>query len=146
MSDKKNNRSVTCFMWKKAILRLSICILLYIPLIYGCAFDITHVRYHPAQLVSQQDINQFFVLKDNVSITSASCYERTLRKDTKWRMVGSISEGNIYKPLDQVLTLECSNVHEAYLVVLDNHLVGFYLPVEKGFVKLSEHILLPIEK
>jgi hypothetical protein len=129
------------------MLRLLLCILLYASfLICGCAFDIAHVRYQPAQLVSQQDINKFFVLKDNVSITSASCYERTLRKGTKWRMTGSISEGNVYKPLDQVLTLECSNVHEAYLVVLDNHLVGFYLPVEKGFVRLSDSILLPIEK
>lgn len=146
MNNKKNTRSVICFIQEKSMLRLSICILLYVSLIYGCAFDIAHVRYQPVQLVSQQSLNKFFVLKDNVPITSASCYERTLRKDTKWQMTGSISEGSVYKPLDQVLSLECSNVHEAYLVVLDSHLVGFYLPVEKGFVRLSDRILLPIEK
>lgn len=146
MNNKKSARSVICFIREEKILRLSICILIYVFLIYGCAFDIAHVRYQPAQLMSQQDTSELFVLKDNVSITSGTCYERALRKGTRWRMTGSISEGSVYKPLDQVLTLECSNVHEAYLVVSDCYLVGFYLPVEKGFVRLSEHILLPIEK
>jgi hypothetical protein len=42
------------------------------------------------------------------------------------------------------LTVECSNVFEAYLVVATGQLVGFYLPVEKGFVSLPEPISLPI--
>jgi len=146
MNGKKSKRSIFCSIRKESMVRLLTCILFYAFLIYGCAFDITHVRYQPAQFVPQQDTNKSFVLKDNVSITRATCFERTLRKGTKWRMIGSTGEGDVYKPLDQVLTLECSNVHEAYLVVLDSYLVGFYLPVEKGFVKLSERILLPIDE
>ncbi|HVN97529.1 MAG TPA: hypothetical protein VMT62_13960 [Syntrophorhabdaceae bacterium] len=60
-------------------------------------------------------------------------------------MVGTVSEGEVYKSKDQVLTVECSNIHEAYLVVSQGSLVGFYLPVEKGFVKLPEPIALNIE-
>lgn len=79
MNNENNTCSVFYFIREESMLILSICILLYVSLIYGCAFDIAHVRYQPVQLVSQQDVNQFFVLKDNVSITSGSCYKRTLR-------------------------------------------------------------------
>lgn len=127
------------------ILRLSASILYSIFLISACAFDLANVKYQPTQFIAVQDVNKIMKLKDNVSITGASCYERTLRKWSKWQLTGSTKEGDVYKPLDQILTLECSNVHEAYLVVAGRDIVGFYLPVEKGFVNLSERISLPIE-
>jgi hypothetical protein len=129
---------------KELLVSLVVNLLLLVLLCGGCAFDIAHVRYQPAQLSAQQDLDKFIIFKNDVSINDAGCYERILRKNTKWQMIGSIREGNVFKSLNQVLTLECSNVHEAYLVVLDNRLVGFYLPVEKGFVKLIDQILLPL--
>ena len=95
------------------------------------------------RVITQQDISKFIILNDDVLITAAGCYQRKLLKGTKWQMIGSVSDGMVYKSSDQVLTLECSNVHEAYPVVLENRLVGFYLPFEKGLVKLSNPILLP---
>jgi hypothetical protein len=139
MNENKNNHPSICSKWK----RLLFCIPLYAFLMHGCAFDIAHVRHQPVQLITQQDISKFIILNDDVLITDAGCYQRKLLKGTKWQMIGSVSDGMVYKSSDQVLTLECANVHEAYPVVLENRLVGFYLPFEKGLVKLSNPILLP---
>jgi hypothetical protein len=55
-----------------------------------------------------------------------------------------VAEGVVYRSRDQTLTVECSNVFEAYLVVAGQRLVGFYLPVEKGFSPLGEQIQLAV--
>ena len=112
----------------------------------GCAFDIAHVSSKPTQFTPQHEARKSFVIKDVVQITQAPCgYERTLRRGTNWNLVGTIPEGEVYKPRDQVLTVECSNVFEAYLVVSKDSLVGFYLPVEKEFVSIPEKIELPVK-
>jgi hypothetical protein len=86
------------------------------------------------------------IMKDAVKVEQAPCgYARTLLKGTRWDLIGTIPEGEVYKPKDQVLTVECSHVHEAYLVVSGGTLIGFYLPVEKGFVPISPTIKLPID-
>jgi len=124
--------------------RLASAGILAVLLLTGCAFDLAHVSFTPAQLAAQADANRSFTLKEAVDI-SAPCYNRTLRKDTRWDLVGRIPEGEVFKSKDQAMTVECSNVHEAYLVVSKGSLVGFYLPVEKGFVKITDAIKLPIK-
>lgn len=114
-------------------------------LLAGCAFDLAHVSFTPTMFAPRTDTNQLFTLKETIDITTAPCYKRTLRQGTRWELVGTIPEGDVYKSRDQVLTVECSNVHEAYLVISEGSLVGFYLPVEKGFVKISDAIKLPIK-
>ena len=57
-------------------------------------------------------------------------------------MIGKIQAGNVYKPLNQCLTIECSNIFEAYLVMNGNMLNGFYLPVENGYVALDSPVEL----
>ncbi len=109
----------------------------------GCAFDLAHVSFTPTLFATRTDANQSFTLKETIDITTTPCYKRTLRQDTKWELVGTIPEGKVYKSRDQVMTLECSNIHEAYLVISEGSLVGFFLPVEKGFVKISHTIKLP---
>lgn len=121
-------------------------ILLSSFLLEGCAFDLAHVSFTPTQFAPYVEGDKSFALKEPIYITEAPCgYDRTLRQDTRWDLIGRIPEGDIYKSRDQVLTVECSNVHEAYIVVLDSSIVGFYLPVEKGFVKISNKIKLSIK-
>lgn len=113
--------------------------------ISGCAFDLAHVEYSPSLFkpVSRQDYT--FTIKNDVQVTNAPCgYSRTLRKKTRWDLIGTIPEGRVFKSRDQILTIECSNVFQAYIVVSGNRLMGFYLPVEKGFVPISNPIQLPI--
>ena len=45
-------------------------------------------------------------------------------------MVGNLPQEQVLKPIDAVFTIEGRQIHEAYLVVADDHLVGFYLPGE----------------
>lgn len=62
---------------------------------------------------------------------------RSVRAGSRWVEFGSIAEGTVYKPLGTVMTVEGINISEAYIVVRDRSWVGFWLPVEKGFVPLE---------
>jgi hypothetical protein len=116
-------------------------------LIVGCAFDIADVKYQPARLESVADEGTAFTLAADIPIHGAPCgYSRSLRKGSRWFAVGRLLEGVVYRSRDQVLTIECSNVLEAYLVVAAGKVVGFYLPVEKGFSPLSEPIQLDVTR
>jgi hypothetical protein len=53
---------------------------------------------------------------------------------TLWQKTGSIGQGDVYKRVGDVFTIEGAHVHEAHIVVSKQELVGFYLPVEKVFV------------
>jgi hypothetical protein len=113
----------------------------------ACAFDLAHVTYTAATYQPTQNSTRTFVLFDEVRLTDTPCsYSRTLRKATRWDQVGMIAEGDVLRSKDQVLTLECSNVHEAYLVMSGDKLIGFFLPVERGFVPHSPPIALPTER
>jgi hypothetical protein len=113
----------------------------------ACAFDLAHVTYTAATFEPTQNATRTVVLSKNVTLTGTPCSNsRTLRKTTRWEQVGTIAEGDVFRSKEQVLTLECSNVHEAYLVMSGNKLIGFFLPFEKGFVPHSPPIALPVER
>ena len=112
----------------------------------ACAFDLAHVTYTTTTFQATQNSTRRIVLSDEVPLTDTPCYSRTLRKTTRWDQVGTISEGDVLRSKDQVLTLECSNIHEAYLVMSGDKLIGFFLPFEKGFVPHSPPIALPLER
>lgn len=112
-------------------------------LVSSCAFDITDVKYVPATIMERTNQNAF-VFDDDLRVTQTPCwYTRTLRKGTRWESVGTIAQGDVFRSKDQSLTVECSNVFEAYLVVREERLVGFYLPVERGFVSIADPMSLP---
>jgi hypothetical protein len=129
---------------KSESLRLCrITMLSYIVLTFGCAFNLADVTYQPARIKVAGNEETSFVLATETPIQGAPCgYSRSLRKDTRWNPAGRIAEGIVYRSPDQSLTIECSNIFEAYLVVSGQKLVGFYLPVEKGFSSLDKPIEL----
>ena len=67
---------------------------------------------------------------------------RVVRAGTHWRYVGSLPQGDVYKPTDSTFTVEGSNIHEAYLVVKDGALVGYYLPVEQTISLMDRPVKL----
>ena len=73
------------------------------------------------------------VLRDAKVEVGPLGYERTIRKGSNWTRVGRVTQGEVYKPVDQVFTVEGTHVHEAYLVLDGNQIVGFYLPVERAY-------------
>jgi hypothetical protein len=85
-----------------------------------------------------------FVLNADAECRIGTGYGRTLRQGTRWQLFGTLKEGDVYRSPDQVLTVEGYNVHEAYLVVRDGWLIGFYLPVEKTLTPVSKRVQLAI--
>jgi len=108
----------------------------------GCAFDIVHVKQIPSSLESFNGLTNSFELEEEVTVSLGTGYARSLKAKTKWDCVGKISYGDVFRTKDQVLTVEASNIHEAYIVISSGKLVGFYLPVENTFSPLGNPTVL----
>lgn len=111
---------------------------------FGCAFDIVHIDQIPVQYEKKNAQKSDFKLQDEVNVSLGTGYSRTLNKGTEWHYVGTISQGDIFKTNDQILTVEGSNIFEAFIVVSDKKLVGFFLPVEEMYSPLSMAKSLPM--
>jgi hypothetical protein len=97
------------------------------------------VQHSPARLeplaASGQSASR--VLAKKVDITLDTGYTRTLKAGSSWRAAGTVDQGDVYRPVGDVFTLEGANIHEAWLVVHNGTLVGFYLPAEHGYSPLG---------
>jgi hypothetical protein len=121
---------------KRLQVPLWLCALIF--LLTGCAFDVVHVKQISTNLDSGQAPKNSCVLEKEANVDLGTGFSRTLRPGTRWDYAGSIPQGDVFKTKDQILTVEASHIHEAYIVVSSGKLVGFYLPVEKTFSPLSE--------
>jgi len=68
-----------------------------------------------------------------------------LKAGTRWHRVGQIQYGTVYSTKDQIVEVEASNIYEAQLVMTDQTVKGFYLPVEKTFTPASHPVSIAIE-
>jgi hypothetical protein len=97
------------------------------------------VRHSPARLqppaLSGQPATR--VLAQETRITLDTGYTRTLKAGGRWRAAGTVDQGDVYRPVGDVFTLEGAHIHEAWLVVRDGVLIGFYLPAEHGYSPLG---------
>lgn len=85
-------------------------------------------------------------VREAVSVTPSTGYTRVIKAGSTWRLVGSLPQGDVYRPVGDVFTVEGANVHEAYLVVTQGRVVGFYLPGEVAFAPLPDQVLLPTDQ
>jgi hypothetical protein len=83
-----------------------------------------------------------FRLTGAATVALATGYSTTLRANTRWELVGSVTHGEVYRTKDQVVTLEGEHIHEGYIVVKQGALVGFYLPVERTFSPVTPAVPL----
>lgn len=100
----------------------------------ACAPSVQHeptAALQPAQHSRQLGIVQ------GLDVNLSTGFTTHIKPQTIWSLVGTLPQGDVYKSRDQVLTVEGADVHEAYLVVSGDELVGFYLPVEHAFVHIS---------
>lgn len=123
---------------------ISITSCILVVLLNACAFDVVHVKQIPTEIVTSQSVKSSFKLEKEVDLNLGTGYSRTLREGTRWNYVGTTPYGDVFKTSDQILTVEASNIHEAYIVVASNKLVGFYLPVEHSYSPLSDPVELSI--
>jgi hypothetical protein len=98
----------------------------------GCAVHQESV----SALKPAEEVKQIRVMK-GLDVHLSTGYTTRIKPNTTWSLVGSLPQGEVYKSRDQVLTVEGADVAEAYLVVDDDKLVGFYLPVEHTFSPIS---------
>jgi len=102
------------------------------------------VEQWPATLLPGSQIS--WKLADDVKLNLGSGYKRLLKKGTIWNCIGKIEQGDVLRTDDQVLTVEASNVFEAYIVVSGGLINGFYLPVERTYSPLPSPEAIRIEK
>ena len=97
----------------------------------GCAPEIVR---RPTQLtpLAQSPGATIEILQD-ATVAVGPGYERVIARGSLWTSVGRSAEGDVFKPVDRVFTVEGAHVHEAYLVLAGDRVVGFYLPVERAF-------------
>ncbi|HET8746801.1 MAG TPA: hypothetical protein VFM98_14435 [Ramlibacter sp.] len=84
-------------------------------------------------------------LASDLPVSLSTGYTRTVPAKTRWRAVGALPQGTVYRPLDTVFAIEGRQIHEAYLVVRGTTLQGFFLPGEGNYSALPSGIQLPIE-
>lgn len=101
------------------------------------------VVQEPAQLTP--GVGKSFRLSRAAEVALSTGYSTTLRANTRWELVGTITQGEVYRTKDQVVTLEGAHIHEGYLVLDRGTLVGFYLPVERTFSPVTPAKQLSIE-
>jgi hypothetical protein len=112
----------------------SIAALFAASLMLGCASEVKRQPADLGQATGQQ--GQRHVTTKVVSFVLDSGYERTINVNTEFVVVGRISQGLVLRPTQTVLTVEGAHMHEAYAVLNNSQLVGFYLPVERAFSAL----------
>ena len=85
-------------------------------------------------------------LAEPAAIVLDSGYERQVARGTEFVELGRVEQGHVFKPTSTVFTVEGAHMHEAYPVLRESRIVGFYLPVEKAFSPLSRPVPLQLEK
>ena len=114
-----------------------------IAFVTGCASEVVR---HPAALQSAPPgATKGYVATRETEFRLDSGFERKIAAGTAFDEVGTLAQGTVLKPRSTVLTVEGAHVHEAYAVVKDGRLVGFYLPVERAFAPLSLPVNLQLE-
>jgi hypothetical protein len=117
--------------------------LIVLGLLSACALP---VRQEALQQPIVLSSGRSFVLTADATCSINTGYSRTLRQGTHWQLDGTIPQGDVYRSPDQTLTVEGFNVHEAFPVVQNDALVGFYLPVEKTFTPTSKPVPLMLNR
>jgi len=96
----------------------------------ACAPEIVR---QPTQLVPTEQPGDTIEIVENASISVGPGYQRVIARGSVWTRIGRSVEGEVFKPVDRVFTVEGAHIHEAYLVLDGDRVVGFYLPVERAF-------------
>jgi len=86
-----------------------------------------------------------FRLTRAVTVPLSTGYSTTLRAGTRWDLVGTVAQGEVYRTKDQIVTVEGAHIHEGFIVVSQGTMVGFYLPVERTFAPVTPAVPLSIE-
>ena len=112
-------------------------IILMLALACACASEVVREPRTLTAVSPGTERPQIEIAQDaEVSVSAnppISGYTRKLLRGSRWQLVGTVPEGKVYRRADGIFTVEGAQIHEAYLVLDGDQLVGFYLPVEKAY-------------
>lgn len=87
-------------------------------------------------------IEHRFELRQAAVVTPPKGYAREVPAGSRWQSVGTLPQGTVYRRLNSVFSIQGRHVHEAYLVVKQNAVQGFFLPAESQYSSLTSPIPL----
>ena len=119
-------------------------LLVLATLVVGCASEIPHRSTAFRDLELQDRPRVVRVEVDTVVEWGSINLNRRITAGTVWRQVGQIPEGQVFRPVQGVFTIEGAHVHEAMLVLRGNTLEGFFLTHEKAYVQAKPAIQLKL--
>jgi hypothetical protein len=97
----------------------------------ACAPDVLR---RPTQLTPVSDQPAVIIeVMDTAIVSLERGFRRRIPRGSTWKLIGRSPEGEVFRPVDQVFTVEGEHVHEAFLILDGDRVVGFYLPVERAF-------------
>jgi|SRR6266481_2459688 len=79
---------------------------------------------------------------EDADVRLPSGYSRSIRAGSIWKQSGTVEARAVYKAAKEVFTIEGTHVHEAYLLLDGNTLVGFFLPGESAVSWLKQKVTL----
>jgi len=119
-------------------MKFALYFLFVILLVSGCAT----VAKQQVQLQPTRTAETLLV-KHAIAISLDTGADRTIKADSTWKYIGNINSGKVYKPVDDVFSIEGIQQYEAYLVISGGKIVGFYLPASSNFSPLTKQVLFP---
>ena len=116
--------------------------LLMVVGIAACAGDLERsaVRFSSYSEDAQRTILR---VSKPMTLTPSTGYSETIQAGSRWERTGAIPQGDVYRPVGTVFSVEGANRHEAYLVISADRIVGFFLPSEEAFAPLPQPVPLP---
>ncbi|RXN93423.1 hypothetical protein C7R54_00865 [Achromobacter aloeverae] len=102
------------------------------------------MRHAPATLDANAAAQEVQFLQEDVEVMLPTGYRRQIARGSQWRQVGTLPQGSVLRPVGAVFTIEGRQVHEAYLVVTQDKLVGFYLPGDRAYSALGLPVVLKL--
>jgi UPF0288 family protein (methanogenesis marker protein 3) len=119
-------------------MRLLFSLICIATLILGCAAEVVRT---PEQLVVSSQAAQIELTK-LVTVELSPGNEKKLFTGTRWMSVGNVKQGEVFKPVGTVFSIQGANSHEAYLVIAEKKLVGFYLPGDRAWSALKAPVAI----
>jgi hypothetical protein len=118
-----------------------------LPLLACVIVGCMDVRGTPAELTpfSTESPLAVITVTTDLVVSPPGSLRRLIPRGSAWSLVGSLPQGDVYKPRDIVFMLDGANIHEAYLVLSDGKLAGYYLPAEHSYVSNSTPVNVPLQ-
>ncbi|MES3002214.1 MAG: hypothetical protein V4787_16115 [Pseudomonadota bacterium] len=108
--------------------------------VLACTVSRTTVDFQPSAHASADEL----LLRELASFRLELGRVRELPAGSRWRAVGSVAQGTVYRAVNSVFVMQGRHAGEAYPVVKGGRLQGFFLPREASFSPVHASVALAL--